>query len=246
MFRRTLWIITLSALLFGGCAPGNPGLLVMNVVSPDDTCLYAVGNPALAGGVFDVGPRPATLVTSGYDATFRFGNQLVNLSRTGSAGPPMADPNIMQVQRLEVELQDVGGAPLALPANPYTVYAGGGIIPSADGGNAGEGLGVAEIIPASYIGELAAITGTGTEGADIVVSLQAIGVTAGGAEVISNPFFYPIHLCIGCLFGCATDSDGVPLCRTTCNPGQDGVHATPDQCPPTDPPTPFVSCQIGG
>jgi hypothetical protein len=238
MFRRTLWTLTLSALLFG-CAPGNPGLLIMNVVAPDETCTYAVGNPQYLGGTLDVGSLRPTVTTSGYIATFRFGNQLLNLSRTGSAGPPMADPNVMQIQRFEVTLQDVGGAPLPLLQNPYTVYAGGGLIPSSDGGSAGEGIGGAEIIPATYIPDLAALAGT--DSADIVVNVQAIGVTAGGAEVISNPFFYPIHLCAGCLVpGCVRDADMAAVCSPACIPGQDDVHLTPAQCGEA------TVCQVGG
>lgn len=235
MFRRTLWTITLSALLFGGCAPGNTGLLILNVVAPDDSCLYAVGNPQHSSGVLDVAPPPG-YDGGGYVAFFRFGNQLLNLSRTGSSGPAMADPNVMQVQQLEVELQDVGGTPLALGGpNPYTVPAGGGVVPSSDGSAAGEALGSAELIPAVYIPDLVPYADS-----DIVVSIKAIGTTLGGAEVVSYPFVYPIHLCAGCLFGCAYDADMAAVCSPTCNPGQDRAHITPDQCGVA------TVCQVGG
>ncbi len=221
MRRTLLGIITL---MLAGCAPGNPGLVISNVISPDDQCLYTTTGPAITTGYFDV-----AVANNSYQATFRFWNQLVNLSQTGTAGfPVMADPNVMLVQSLEIELRDLTGAPLALGAdfpNPYAIPSGAVTIPSGDGMMAGEAVGTAVIIPEVYTAEIAAVAGTD---ATIVVAITAIGTTTGGAEVVSFPFVFPIQLCSGCLSTCLTDEEGMNICRPSCTPGQDEVHIACD------------------
>lgn len=221
--RRSLLSLALTSALAAGCAPGNPGLVVSNVIDPDDQCVYAIGGIARTIGYFDVG-----VPNNSYEAAFRFLNQLMNLSQSGVAGfPPMADPNVIQVQALEVEIRDIGNRPLAFfdGANPFTVPVGGVAVPSGDGMQAGEGLGFAQIIPPVYAADLGEVAGTD---AMIVVSVRAIGRTAGGAEVVSDEFIFPVQLCSGCLSVCLTDDMGEPLCRPTCLPGQDNVHIACD------------------
>jgi len=182
-------------------------------------------------------PVPAGPGT-GYGAALRYGNQLVNLGNSGSSGPPRADPNVIQVQEVEVEIRDTAGATIDLGGgpNPYTVPAGGGVVPSSDGSTTGEGLGTAQLIPPVYVAALEPFVDQ-----DIVVSFRAIGTTLGGAEVVSSEFDYPIHLCTNCLFECATDDEGTPLCDASCTPGQDEVHITPAACGDTT-----TACIAGG
>lgn len=217
-FRLGSLLLALAGLT--SCAPGNPGLVVLNVVSPDGQCLFDVGNAFQSAGVLDV-TGPDFGVLTGYTAAFRVGNQLLNLSQSGTSGPPMADPNSIQVTAMEVELQDIAGNPLDLAGlpNPFSIPASGAAIPSSDGSAVSEGLSVAEIVPLIYVDAL-----RGSAGSQILVEVQAVGRTQGDAEVVSMPFRYPITLCPGCLFGCATDTEGASICQSTCFPGQDGVQ----------------------
>jgi len=226
--RRAITVLALAAGLLGGCAPGNPGLYIGNVVAPDDTCAYAANSSALLIGTLDV-----AVPNNGYDATFRFVNQLVNLSQTGSAGfPPMSDPNVILVREAEVEIQDIGGNPLAFAGglpNPFTVPVGAVAVPSGDGMSSGESVGLVQIVPPAYTADLAGAAGTD---AQIVVSVTAIGRTLGDAEVVSSPFTHTIQLCSGCLVPACpvTDSEGELICAPSCTPGQDSVHIS---CDPT-------------
>lgn len=218
--RRSLLVLVLTLC---GCAPGNPGLVIGNVVAADDQCTFTPTGAAQLGGVFDVG-----IPNNSYEATFRFVNQLLNLSQTGSSGfPVMSDPNQIQVQSLEVELRDIGQTPLALAGlpNPFTIPVGGVLVPSGDGEMAGESLGSARIIPAAYTAELAAVAGAD---AIIIVAVTAIGTSLGDAEVVSTEFIFPIELCSGCLTACLMDDEGMPLCVPTCRPGQDEIHIACD------------------
>lgn len=219
-FRFGSLMLALAGLT--SCAPGNPGLVVLNVVSPNGQCLYDVGNPFQSAGVLDV-TGPDQNVLTGYVAAFRVGNQLINLAQPGTSGPPMADPNSMTVTTMEVELQDIAGSPLDLGGlpNPFSIPASGAALPSSDGTAVSEGLTVAEIVPLIYVDAL-----RGSAGSRILAQVQAVGRTQGDAEVVSMPFVFPITLCADCLFGCSRDADDVAICQATCNPGQDGVQTT--------------------
>jgi hypothetical protein len=145
---------------------------------------------------------------------------------------------VVNVVRAEVELRDVNGAPFLLGAlpNPFTVPATG-FIPSSDGTSAGVGLGDVEVVPPAYGEELRAI-GTGT----IVAAVRVLGVTAGGADVESSEFIWPIDICTGCLFACVRDEEGRAQCTPSCRPGQDTVTVTPAAC---DSPDLVTSCVPG-
>ena len=227
--RRSLALTLPLALALTACAPGNPGLVVLNVVAPSDACVYDTQNAQYFQGAWDLSLDPSP----GYGAAFRVGNQLLSLSSTGNFGPPMSDPNLVFVQTLEVELRDQTGAPIAfggLP-NPYTVASGGGAIAAGDGMSGGEGLVAATVIPGVYAAEL-----RGFAGSTIVASIRALGTTLGDAAVLSNEFDFPVALCMGCLLpGCLMDSSGDPICTPSCTPGQDGVHISCD-----------ASCVAGG
>jgi len=222
--RRALTVLALATGLLGGCAPGNSGMFVGNVIAPDDQCGYSPTNPALLRGTLDVG-----VDNNRYDVVLRFVNQLTNLSQTGASGfPPMADPNTIVVRELEVEIRDIGQSPLAFAGlpNPFTVPVGGVAVPSGDGMSGGEAIGSAQIIPPAYVADLAAAAGTD---AMIIVSITAIGTTLGDAEVVTDEFTYPIQLCSGCLvLGCLVDEEGENLCQPACMPGQDATHIACD------------------
>lgn len=215
---RRMWSLV-AVLGLAGCAPGNPGLIVGGALAPDDMCAYEEANLRLLQGVLDV-----RSVRVSYFLTPVLFSQLLNLGGTGA--PPRADPNPINVNRAEVELRDVNGAPFlfgGLP-NPFTVPATG-FVPSSDGMSAGVGIGNVELVPAAY-GEALRDIEEGT----IVAVVRFVGVTAGGADVVSNEFHWPIALCAGCLFACERNTEGEAQCRPSCSPGQDRVTVTPSAC----------------
>jgi len=221
MGRRTwCWCLVL---VLAGCAPGNPGLVIGGALAPSDDCSFEASGPRLISGVLDVAPGRVS-----YAMTAAVFNQLINLSSPsgGMGRPPMADPNVMTIDRAEVELRDVQDNPIALAGapNPYTVPASG-FVPSSDGSEAGSGIAVAQIIP-PIIGEGL----RGAAGSQIVAVVRLVGVTAGGAEVASAEFAWPIELCSGCLFACQPTEDGGALCQPSCTPGQDSLTISPAVC----------------
>lgn len=232
MGRRT-WCWCLVVVL-AGCAPGNPGLLIGGALAPSDDCSYEASGATLHTGVLDVAPGRVS-----YTLNALVFNQLINLSNpTGGMGrPPMADPNVITIRQAQVELRDVQDNPIALgaAANPYTVAAHG-FVPSSDGSEAGAAIAVAEIIP-PIIGEsLRAHTNS-----QIIAAVRFLGVTAGGADVLTAEFAWPIELCSGCLFGCIVDDEGTSLCQPSCTPGQDGLTISPAACADV-----FESCLVVG
>lgn len=214
--RRTLLLASMA--LLAGCAPGDPGLVIQNVVAPNEQCMYDVGNAMTSHGTYDLAGG------GGYFATLRLGNQLIDLGNNGTTGTPRANPNVIMVQEFEVEITDTASSTLELGGlpNPYTVPAGGGVVPSSDGNSAGEALGTVTLIPPVYGDSLG-------EG-EIVVRMRAVGTTVGGAEVVSSEFVFPITVCNGCLFDCRFDDEGEPVCAPSCTPGQDSMHVTPELC----------------
>lgn len=218
MSRRTLWC---AVLVLAGCAPGNPGLILAGALAPDDACELDTSGTVLVEGVLDVAPGRVSYTIHGL--VF---NQLINLSSTGGAFPPMADPNVITITHAEVELRDVQDNPLALDGlpNPYRVPAAG-FIPSAEGNEAGSGIATVEAIPPLYGERLRA-----SAGSRIIVAVRVLGVTAGGAEVLSAELAWPVEQCSGCLFACAVNDEGERLCAPSCRPGQDSLTISPAVC----------------
>jgi hypothetical protein len=227
-FNRTLALGLGALLLAFGCAPSNPGLIAQGVIALDTMCLAQTSNDLLAEGVLDIDTsQPATLRPAGlrYGVSIRIGNELINNSNR--VYPLMADPDYITVDHMEVTLMDSSEQPLGLggAANPYLVPAVGAVASTA---SMDPTLGVASatIIPDAY-GTL--LAGAPPSGSVVVVRIRVIGTTNGGAQMISGPVLFPIRLCVGCLFQCATDAMGHPINSPSCLVGQDAVtlHGCP-------------------
>ena len=225
---RARHLVPVVLLALAGCAPGNPGLVIANVIAPDDQCIYSAMNAYIAVGKLDVS-APSEFTTpgayEGYFVSLALSNQMISLANTGAAGFPIqAEPNQVTVDSVEVELRDIGGNPLALGdlPNPYLLPAGSSLVPPGDGMSPGIGQVGFFAIPPAYVGVLG-------ESGTIIVSMRAIGASAGGAELVTAEYNFPLDLCNGCLIlGCLRDSEGEPVCRPACFPGQDRAHISCD------------------
>ena len=203
-----------------GCAPSNPGLTIDGVLVPGDSCDYTPTSPFIVEAVLDTNPdvpmrdRPAGVR---YVAVLRVANHLINTANR--VYPLQADPNVLSLESAEIEVQNSDGTRFAFDGlpNPYRVPAIG-TIASTTSSEPQLGISVVEVLPPQYGAGLAGLT-TGT----LLLSIRVIGVTAGGATLVSGRTLLPLRLCSGCLFQCAVDMMGVPIIQPSCSPGQDRV-----------------------
>jgi len=230
MRSKNILLGTLVLALSIGCAPSNPGITLEGVLAPDTSCMVTATSNFLLQGTLDTTPdmpiRPGGIT---YSVALQVGNQLFNNQQR--VYPLMADPDRIIVDHVEVTLQNTGGGTLGLGlANPYLVVAHGSIDSTASM-DPTLALAEAEIIPANYGMALNTMFGS-QPGAEIVAQLRVMGTTVGGAQLTSEAYLFPIHLCVGCLFQCACDAMMHPINSPSCLPGQDtssGVACT--ACP---------------
>jgi hypothetical protein len=229
MRRSSFFTAAAAVVSLLGCAPSNPGLTIDGVLVPSDMCDFTANNALLFEARLDVSPDvPAVYRPDGvrFVAAIRVANHLIN---TGSRiYPLMADPNVIDIQGAEIEILNSDGTNLAFDGlpNPYRVPASG-TIASTTSNEPTIGIASVEVLPAQYGASLSGFT-TGS----IIFSIRVIGVTAGGATLISGRTLLPVTLCSGCLFRGACDEDGVGVYEPTCSPGQNAVTLFPDpSCP---------------
>lgn len=212
-----------------GCAPGNPGLVVLHQVAPSDECLWdAAGTLFVAEPTFDLDPlTPGVLggIGSGetrplYLAQFAVLNQII--SRYSTVYPVQANVNTVTIQAAEIELLGVDGR--RMPSGFYRTRASGTIL-SAVGDQPGRGLARVEVVPSTVANGLADLMGDRLEGEGLVTArVVIIGQTQGGAEIRSSPFILPIQLCYGCLYA---DRPLMVGQSGGCTPGQDSEYIAP-------------------
>jgi hypothetical protein len=228
-----LGLAALAATTLGGlavgCAPGNPGLVIVNQVAPSDDCLYdPTGTIAIAEPALDLDPlTPAILSSIGlaetrpvYIAQFAVINNLIN--RFSTSYPVMADPNAITATAAEVELLGVDGR--RLPSGFYRTRASG-VVNSALGDQPGRGLIRVDVIPQTVADTLAITFADRLEGEGLVTArVVIIGSTQGGTELRTAPYVMPIQLCYGCLYSNRMLMTGE---SAGCSPGQDGYYVAP-------------------
>ncbi len=217
MRRTSLFSMVLCAMSFG-CAPSNPGLTIDGVLVPSDSCEYTSSSAFLVEAVLDTNPDVPPVLRPGgvrYVAVLRVANHLIN--NGNRVYPLMADPDVVSMEGAEIEVLnsdgtvfDFGGLP-----NPYRVTAVG-TIASTTSNEPQLGLATVEVLPAQYGASLAGLTS-----GSLVLSIRVIGVTTGGATLISGRTLLPVRLCSGCLFQCVVDEMGDPIAQTACQAGQD-------------------------
>lgn len=203
MVRRLFALSIVFGLMSVGCANGGTGFYISGLVSTNDTCEYDVGNPLIANPRLDINSGAP------YVAALLYNSQLVD-----PGGPlPAANPNVITIQRVQVNVLGLDGAAAGVPG--FSLPASGAV-GTSDGMSAFQAIGTAILLPADY----AATLGPGF----VALEIQATGQTLGGETVITPPFQVVLEICAGCLVGCATDGEGLPVCSPSCTPGQDDLH----------------------
>ncbi len=220
-FAVLVWCVALVSA--SGCETNNVSLYIAGNILPEaqeSGCTVAPdGTLQVPNGILDL----QELINSNTGEPLRRGYTVfplyVNQLRPGR-NPVGADPNGIHVTAAVVTLYDEGRRPLSLPgglANPFTV-ATSTFVPSSD-----QSVGSVVAIPDAYRRALG-----GAEGTTIIVGVQPIAQTTGDTNVESEPWFWPVDICRGCLIECTSPSAGAGD-NIVCTPGQD--VPTPVQCP---------------
>lgn len=190
------------------CAPEGPSAYIDFNLVPDQECVYdPTGDVSLYYGVgyYDIaesgGPdgederfcaRPYTLslrVNSGLRS-----NVDQELGR--------AEPNVLQVNRVEVTLMTLQQEVLSFPdaevtlPNPFRVTTTFTLDPT-DSDEPSRGVARVDVVPAQYASQLSQFVGD-----QILVEVQMFGTTLGDVDVEFQPYLYPIRICDGCMSLC--------------------------------------------
>jgi hypothetical protein len=208
-----------------GCAPGNPGLVVLAALAPNEQCIYDpagvlfVAQPLMDLDPLTTGAGGLTELRPSYVAQFIVNNNII--SRFSTAYPPQGNVNQISATGAEVELLDARGN--RLPGGGFYRTRASGTVNAALGDQPGRGLVRVDVIPNSIATTVVEPYFIGsTEGQGLVTArIVIIGQTAGGTEVRSAPYVMPIDVCYGCLY-----RDGALMVGQIpgCSPGQDGPY----------------------
>lgn len=199
-----LFLAMAGAMSSSGCAYNEASIYVRAaMVIPADTCAISPDPAALqlSSGVLDVS------FGGSYSAALLVANQLV---RTGDPDRLRIETSKLQIYGADVTVlnSDDSGVTRSngQPAKFFTPTSG--FADASTGLTVGLGLANVTLIDAALGRDLKQeITNTGV-GQDVVAQVVVYGRTLGGLEVRSGEWPFPIHVCLGCLCGCSTDSSG--------------------------------------
>ncbi|GAB4203453.1 MAG: hypothetical protein OHK0013_17560 [Sandaracinaceae bacterium] len=222
--NAVLGVVATSATLAGaaGCAPGNPGVVVLASLAPNEQCVYdPAGIIFVTMPLMDLDPLVGsggglTELRPSYIAQLVVNNNII--SRYSTSYPVQGNVSQWIATGAEVELLDVRGA--RLPGGGFYRTRASGTIPAALGDQPGRGLVRVDVIPNSIATTVVEPFFVGsTEGQGLITArITLIGQTGGGTEVRAAPYIMPIDVCYGCLYQDGTLEVGqIP----GCSPGQD-------------------------
>lgn len=180
---RLALLSALAPVTLGSCTADSVSLRITCNVAPEQDCTYEEGGLCYLGGMLNLGAG-----TGSYFSVLRVTN---GLKSRESDIPPQSEPNGVQVNELEIHLTDSAGRepsfPRALP-NPYTVPASG----YAEPGD--EALVGAELLPAAYVAQIAALQRTSRALGSVRLAIIARGKTSGEVDVESGEWRWNIRL----------------------------------------------------
>lgn len=216
--RRQFAAISMFALAAAGCAEEGPSAYIDFNLVPDQECIYSADGDVTFFGVgrYDISTSGRPALDTGYCARSYFLHLRVNSALRKNADEPLgrAEPNVLQINQVEVTLRDVGtGAVIdftrgstTLP-NPFLVTTTISLEPS-DGDEPSRNVASFEAIPSSYAPLL-----NNFVGGQVLAEVQLYGTTLGDVNVDFKPYSYPIQICEGCLSLCE-DMDLIQRGRT--------------------------------
>jgi hypothetical protein len=236
--RSILFALSAAGLLgtMTGCAEDIAEIQIVQNQPLDAECLAtAVGaNTFISRGVLDL------FVTDTYVISPLVRNNMVaseSIRFTGLGGGAGGlqgtnwEANSVNFNRAVAEFEGPSGLGVPIPRSlPLTIS--GSVIP---GGSAAVSLQVVTSTIAGFLRQSDLLNQPGSS-FTLLVKLKFFGTTAGGTEVDSNEFVYPITVCNGCLLQYPTEAIDttfpVPNCRNfsdfdtvtadvPCFPGQD-------------------------
>lgn len=215
-----------ALLLLCGCVDNDgPAVFISGNLSPTDACEYAPGNAFVAEGALNVDRAVAYFIHPEYNGQLR--------SR-GSDAPLRADPNGMQIEGAEIELQSAAGDALSLAGlpNPFVVPVSTYIASTPDPSSTSKSAGSIQAVPPPYVTALRDVVGPGCGDVQVVLAkVRVFGTTIGGVDVESGDWSWPITLCRGdCLVACSTDPAVADVESTCCGYGQDGLCIDASAC----------------
>ena len=202
----------LGVAFLGGCVDHDTAsIVVYGHASPASPCgsrTLSTSTTTLTAGMYNV-----THATDGYQLFPLVENRLINRSTQLDA-----NPNDVRLTEAEITLLTSAGDPISTSGpNPFTTI--------ADGFAVSGGVAVPQItvIPTSYLPDLQAFVGGGTD--TIFIRLQIVGETLGGVDVVAPEWDYPVDIISGNEgFQCVGEIEGAELVGTEgCYIGQDFV-----------------------
>ena len=170
-----------------------------------------------------------SIVRRDADSAYLFFPLIENNLPTGTNGSQ--DRNQIQLSGFNVDITPLSGTS---PAT-NTVLAGNGLAhfktPWSGGAASGGGQinAIVDAFPVALAEQLFTQGGIGTDpSATLNLTIQAIGTTTFGTEMQSDPFDFPLEVCVGCLVA------NVQACPFTSAPTNPGNACNPAQDAPVD------------
>jgi hypothetical protein len=180
---RVALFAALAPIALGSCTTDSVSLRITCNVVPEADCAYTEGGLCLLGGTLNL--------AAGAGAYFSVLRVTNGLKPRASDIPPQSEPNGVQVNKLEIHLTDSAGREPSfardLP-NPYTVPATGYAEPGE------EALVGAELLPAAYVAQIAALQRTSRALGSVQLSVIVRGRTSGDVAVDSGEWRWSIRL----------------------------------------------------
>lgn len=203
-------LILCLAVVAAACAPDGPTAYVDFNLVPTAECVYdPSGDVEFYGeGYYDISVSGAES-SAGLRACARSYvlNLRVNSGLRSSLDQEQgrAEPNVLQVTRVEVLLLTTQGEVLSFGdddgalSNPFQVTTTISLEPTSTG-EPSRGVAKVEAIPVAYGEQLGQFAGQ-----QILAQVQLFGRTLGDVEVDFQPYSYPIRICEGCMSLCLND-----------------------------------------
>jgi hypothetical protein len=212
---RLLAAVTFS-LGFAACGRVPGQFQILNDQVPSSTgggCTVPVSAAVYEGE----GRLDLSIVRSNADSAYLFFPLIENNLPAGTNGAQ--DPNQIQLSGFNIDIAPLAGTS---PAT-NTVLAGSGMAhfrtPWSGGLKSGGGQlsAIVDAFPVALAQQLFTEGGVGNDlSATLNLTIQAIGTTTFGTEMQSDPFNFPLEICVGCLIA---NVQACPFASAPANPG---------------------------